>query len=408
MHECDCACGADLALTFLAAIETLESHGPSDDHVWEAIFFGDADFVRGSNDSVPGDLTLTRASTATVQTFEGTITRNIAVDKARGHYAGNSLAHDFAYLLIEETRTNLNRWSRQYDLQTIQAGTVVTANTEAGPAGDSTADTVDLTAAALNTGVYDSVVHGLGAVAPIQLSAWLKPTAGTPNVNIRNPNTGLGEAKLLDVVWARYTFSTDTGANPSAGVHLARNTAAAIYAWGSQMERGLFPTSPIETVAASVTRAADILTHANVLSLVNGGRLSFEIDCYPLGASTEYETDRFLWAVNATNYLRYNAASQTLTLAVGGFSFSATDAVVWSRGDRLRLFVRWDGTNLRVDYNSDAAGYDSLSYAAPLPTITASGTVHLLCDHNGANQFSAAVAELRAWRLNEYPSWVTP
>jgi len=245
--------------------------------------------------SLDSRITFTRGSTATFTGSNGLI-QSAAINTPRFDYDPVTLASKG--LLIEEQRTNLVLRSEEFDTASwAKNNGTVTANTIASPDGTTNADAfIENTAAS----VFHSMSQTLTkAASSIQYAAsvYVKDKGRLVSFNIQsgssngvtgrvNPATGAvvqnaaafgtgwtaGTITIANVGggWYRVvlTATSDTLTSLQIQVSLNNGTTSVYtgdgvsgaFLYGAQVEAGAFATSYIPTVAATVTRSADIAT----------------------------------------------------------------------------------------------------------------------------------------------------
>ena len=194
-------------------------------------------------------------------------------------------------LLIEESRTNLLTYSSDFNLGWgDKAPSTVLIDTNIGMDGTQTADTITKTGATGAWGDFGQAVSvgaggNVGKSYTISMWAWV--TSGTQIVRLgisdRVYNTYSSSNITLTTTPTRITFTSSGGAGWNAlGTAIAGgfysiplNTP--IIVWGAQLEAGSFATSYINTVASTVTRAADqaSMTGTNFSSWYNQAQGAF-------------------------------------------------------------------------------------------------------------------------------------
>ena len=242
-------------------------------------------------------ITFNRASTATYFDEKGVL-RSAASGVPRIDH--NPVTGECLGLLIEEQRTNLLTYSKQFDNAAwAKMNSSVTPNVVIAPDGTLTAYKVTESATTSVHEVYQAT--SVAANTAVTVSAFFK-AAERPRVRMAGylpTNWGTFPQAVFDLVggvvahgagvienigggWFKCSISGVTSASPTVyvgvlfGPVLAGGTTnnytgdgtSGIYIWGAQLEAGAFPTSYIKTEAASVTRATDsaVMTGSNFSS----------------------------------------------------------------------------------------------------------------------------------------------
>jgi hypothetical protein len=359
-----------------------------------------------------GDLTFTRASTATRTNSAGNIV-NVATGVPRIDYRNaNGSLSSTGRLLLEPQRTNLVTFSEQFDSVTwAKTQATVTANAAVSPDGYQDADKIVANTTNAVHNVNQTVIVGTSTTYTASIYAkkgeysalrinFISSANAFVSVNL---NTGViqsfgGSIYLSSSItsvgndWYRVTMTflpTISSSlnfiieNPVGTVTFAGDNTSGIFLWGAQMEVGSYPTTYIPTTTAAVTRVADSFTRSNVFTngfiTSAGGTWFLEMD-----NNTAYTSDTSTGAIfldtgtlGYTNgfMVRKNTAGRLIVIkyiSTTGTTLHTTTT------DRFKMAIKWNGSTADVFVNG-----------VKVTTATAFTTTAMQFLSNGNNFFMA-------------------
>ena len=270
-------------------------------------------------------VTFSRVQSANEATYVGSdgLIKYAAADEAR--FDHDPVTLESLGLLIEESRTNLLRYSEQFNNNTWnKPGVVVTAvNSTLAPDGTTTADTISNV---LNTFAWFGQNLSLSNSLTYTLSFYVKPLTESKIIAIESGNgvntlnlstltvtnfSGSAISQILPINngWYRVSFSV-SGITNCPIIYIASvygtapwNINVSFAFWGAQLEQG-FPTSYIPTTSSTVTRAADVasITGSNFSRWYNQNEGTMFVDSSALGLNT----------LNRTAYITDGSSSNSL------------------------------------------------------------------------------------------------
>ena len=258
-------------------------------------------------DSVSGNnlITFTRNSPATYVGEDGLI-KTAAVNEPR--FDHNPVTGDSLGLLVEEQRTNSLLQSENFSTTWVLQTATLNSNATTAPNGTTTAEKLIVTngqgigaanqevskAASSITYTFSVFIkageHSLFRMilreplnstnrADVQFNLSTK-TFSTPYVGGTYSNQRYSFIEYPNG-WFRLIMTATSGPETTIRAQVINNSAgdgtSGLFAWGAQLEVGIFPTSYIPTTTASVTRNADVasITGTNFSSWYNQSEGSF-------------------------------------------------------------------------------------------------------------------------------------
>lgn len=168
-------------------------------------------------------------------------------------------------------------WSEQFDngAWVKETNVTVTANTQADPNGNMTADTI-ATGATASAGVYQVLGQAARKGWQFTFSVYLKAPSNT-SVSLILESAAGGDVEFVTVTvttaWQRFslahsgTWASAQGLQPTLRLV---NASSTIYAWGAQVEYGAAATTYAQT-----TNAVAPLSAPNSLSALHAGHAYF-------------------------------------------------------------------------------------------------------------------------------------
>ena len=270
-------------------------------------------------------VTFTRAQSGNEATYVGSdgLIKYASADEPRFDHdpvTGESLG-----LLIEESRTNLLRYSEQFNNNTWnKPGVVVSAvNSTLAPDGTTTADTISNV---LNTFAWFGQNLSLSNSLTYTLSFYVKPLTESKIIAIESGNgvntlnlstltatnfSGSAISQILPINngWYRVSFSV-SGITNCPIIYIASvygtapwNVNVSFAFWGAQLEEGSFPTSYIPTSGSTETRAAD------------------EASITGTNFSSWYNQNKGTWFANSSKFATGPSLQQTIIAPFYGSRF---------------------------------------------------------------------------------------
>lgn len=318
------------------------------------------------------------------------------VDVRRIENRGDGLG---AMLLMEGSRTNYFLQSRDMTHASWTAGTAtLTSNANGGVDGATLADRENA-----SSGQFSAYQQGRGQIAYSTLSAWVRAVSGTVShqmLMLQAGSTLVAAATSRTTTYGRPSVSGNAtgaaGGVPAdgrdwSGIGGQVATAQDVYIDLTQVETGYFPSSPIRTAAAAVTRGADVLSYASGSFPAAFLTTGFKVVVAPDASSAEIvssNTDLRILQVGASDYVRIRKNTNCAVELVCGGSIVATLTVTFSRAQALTITAIPSSGSLTVAGATTGNGTNTGSGAA-WPAAT---TLYVGADNAAGNNFFGRIA----------------
>jgi hypothetical protein len=317
-----------------------------------------------------GDLTFTRASDATRVNSDGEI-EVVGSGVPRLDYSQGSCPA----LLLEPQRTNLIRYSEQFDnaawALTNVNGTglspIVTANAGTAPDGTNTADRIvfDLDGGTTTSDISRKrQLVSFPSAGEGTLSFYVKSFDGVSSYVIAlEDSNGMSGSITVTGAWTRITRTASTypvsnigiGLGLKGGQVIPNSDVADLLVWGAQLEVGSYATSYIPTTSATVTRLADTFTRDNIYTngLISSSGGTWFVE---LRNNVEYVRDSIMRLgigdtsdINSNSIYLFPSSNGRLivTKAISG----STTSLFTTDADNAKLAIKWNGTTADVFQN---------------------------------------------------------
>ena len=231
-----------------------------------------------------GDLTFTRASTATRVNADGLI-EEVATGVPRIDFTGGGCAK----LILEPQRTNLVKNSANVGAGFVVGNITLVLNNAAAPNGLVEADKFYPTTSGGNRWFYQAVTTSASSTISVFAKAagkdilYISQGGGTDvSFNLSSglvtyessgwvgsiEDFGDGWYRCIAVRSSSVSFAAYGVADSSGGSFVTASGTDGILVWGMQCEQGSYSTSLINTSGVAVTRVADKATKSAISSLI--------------------------------------------------------------------------------------------------------------------------------------------
>ena len=335
-----------------------------------------------------GDMTVVRATTATRVNSAGLI-ESVAINVPRLDYTGGGCPR----ILVEPLRTNLLLRSEEFDnAYWAKASTTITSNNTTAPDGNTTADRLVLTGTSSTSRAIARNVPITTVTTTVTFSTFVKYidkqylqltfgsgfSSNFANFDLINGTVvggTYGNAKIENYSNGWYRISiTSTGLstitctafiwaiNSAAALRAADSTStgtSAYWIWGAQLEDGSNATSYIPTVAATVTRNADVISQTGISSLIGQteGTIYAEINNTLMTSYSTGYVMRIFADANNEVWIRKESATNTYTARWRANSVDVyTQSTISVLNGNNKIAIAYKSTDSAVYLNGSQIG----------------------------------------------------
>jgi len=366
-----------------------------------------------------GDLTFTRASTATRVNAAGLI-ESVATGVPRIDFTGGGCGK----LLLEPQRTNLVRYSEEFNnwlipptFTTIETeslkGSIIFSNfgsaISQGITLTSNADTT-ISVFAKKSNWNFLQIRTVNFDASASARTWfdlLNGTVGSTDIPSRHFNQSIED---FGGGWYRCSLTFKSITDLSGSIQLSgsqsdsstisgANSGEDIFFDMSQVELGSYPTSYIPTTTTAVTRVADGLSVSSLFSKgivgVNG---SLFIDINTLNLSNLTFT---MWNTlsQRSGVIRFASATSNFFIGLLEGGTGSTQVSLGSLPPRAKLLFRKNGTTYTLFYNGVKASTDMTAPAQTWDKMQVESDFSLNMTVNSVILFNSALSDTDAIAL---------
>jgi hypothetical protein len=370
-----------------------------------------------------GDLTVTRATTATRVNASGLIS-SVASNVPRLDYTNSTCPS----ILVERQRTNLLTYSEQFDnISWIKLNVSITANNGVSPDGNTNADTVIPNT---NNDVHilrSNIFNQSGTTS----HSWFVKANGYSKVAVRESELvgnyaafDLSNGTLLSTNqtgsivnygngWYRITLidttigllsqsslvilpDSYTTGNPL--INWSGDGVKGVFAYGATAEVGSYATSYIPTTTAAVTRNADVISKTGISDLIGQteGTIYAEIKVNKLiGTASRYIFHLSDGTANNRIYMAFSGSSSNVLrgrIFNGGTLQCSIDTSTLTNTGTYKLALAYKNNDIVFYVNGVQIGVDT---SATIPTCS---RVDLGQNYATASQFGDSINNANIWK----------
>lgn len=351
--------------------------------------------------------TVTAYTATTTQAITNYVPVLLTAQSGVPRFDHNPTTDESLGFLIEESRTNLLTYSEQFDNAAwVKTNATITANTVVAPDGTLTGDKLSENSAsgvehfieqtcstATNQTYTQSVYVKAAETATFRIMVVAVGSTNTTSEGVFTVSSGVisyssgtnlissGSANPVGNGWYRctvvYTLNGTVTSHrmriyPRISGFYTGDGYSGIYIWGAQLEAGAFATSYIQTVAATVTRAADAasMTGTNFSSWFSAAECTLFSEWDQSSVATGNEPYQLQFSDGTSNnriVLFATSTTAQLFVGVGGVAQAFIGRTTLTANQTLKAAARVKTNDFALVLNGGAAATDT---SGTVPTVT--------------------------------------
>jgi hypothetical protein len=221
-------------------------------------------------------------------------------------------------ILNEAQRVSIALWASDFTNAVWVKSNITAAKTATGPSG--VANSASTLTATADGGTALQTITSASAARITY--CWIKRRTGSGTVELTQDNGSTWTAVAVTGAWTMVALASVTSANPIVGIRLGTSGDAVDVAWFQHVAAAI-TSSPIETFAATATRAGDNISIATSLFPLSATLLTMGVCCETSKLGSSAIPLELQAAARADSLANFSVATAQTLFAVSGAAFAS-------------------------------------------------------------------------------------